>query len=139
MHTFEDAKLILDKFGISSSSVEIWGTGNPKREFLWSEDMADACVFLMENVNFKDLIYDNKEVKYTHINIGTGQEITIRELAETIKKCIGFEGKLVFNTQKPDGTMRKVTDVSKLHKLNWKHKMDVTEGIQELYKWYLNT
>ena len=141
-------------------SVEIWGTGTPMREFLWSEEMADACVFLMENIDFKDVIANNvrqshhvqiaalplvarndgspKEVRNTHINIGTGKEISIRDLAYLIKEKVGFNGNLQFNTSKPDGTMRKLTDVSKLHALGWQHKIEIEEGIERLYKWYLN-
>jgi len=136
--TFEEAEVILSKYGVSSKSVEIWGSGKPKREFLWSEDMADACVHIMESINFKDLILNKKEIRNNHINIGTGEDISIKELAELIKKEIGFKGNFVFNTNKPDGTMRKVTDVSKLHKLNWKHKINLEDGVRLMYDWYLN-
>lgn len=122
-----------------SVKVEIWGSGNPMREFLWSEEMADASVFILENINFPDLIeIDQKEVRNTHINIGTGNEISIKELANFIKKTIGFKGELFFNTSKPDGTMRKLTNVSKLHSLGWKHKIDIEEGIKKIYDWYVN-
>ncbi len=132
--TIEEAKAYLDKFGVSANRVEIWGTGKPKREFLWSEDMADACVFLMENRNFKDTYPENsKEVRNTHINIGTGEDVSIKELAEMIKDIVGFEGDLIFNTEKPDGTMRKLTDVSKLHALGWQHTLDLKKGIFNLY------
>lgn len=117
--------------------VEIWGSGKPRREFLYSEDMADACVFLMENVDFKDLIGDKKEIRNTHINIGTGEDISIQELAELIQKIVGYEGKLVYNTSKPDGTMLKRTDPSKLNALGWKHKMELEEGIKKAYAWFL--
>ncbi|WP_442764788.1 GDP-L-fucose synthase family protein [Sulfurospirillum cavolei] len=117
--------------------VEIWGSGKPRREFLYSEDMADACVFLMENVDFKDLIGDKKEIRNTHINIGTGEDISIQELAELIQKIVGYEGKLVYNTSKPDGTMLKRTDPSKLNALGWKHKVWLEEGIQTVYGWFL--
>jgi GDP-L-fucose synthase len=124
-------------------SVEIWGSGTPLREFLWSEEMADACVFLMENVDFKDVIRDNsssiREIRNSHINIGTGIEITIRDLANLIKEKVGFRGELVFNTSKPDGTMRKLTDPSKLHGLGWKHQIEIDEGIVKLYDWYLSS
>lgn len=137
--TIEEAKVYLSKFGVTENSVEIWGTGNPKREFLWSKDMADACVFLMEHRDFKDTYpKDQSEIRNTHINIGTGKEISIKELAHKIKELIGFKGELVFNTDKPDGTMRKLTDVSKLHGLGWKHSMDLDEGLKTIYKWYLN-
>lgn len=134
---FEEAKTVLSKFGVSGSNVEIWGSGKPKREFLWSEDMADACTHIMERVNFKDLITDRKEIKNTHINIGTGEDISIRDLAEIIKKVVGFEGDFVFNAEKPDGTMRKVTDVSKLDSLDWKHSVCLEDGIKRMYYWYL--
>ena len=129
--------MVLSKFGVSSESIEIWGTGNPKREFLWSEDMADASVHIMQNVDFKDLVLDSTEIRNTHINIGTGEDISIKELAFLIKKVIGFKGDFVFNTNKPDGTMRKVTDVSKLHDLGWKHSVNIEEGVQKMYDWYL--
>jgi GDP-L-fucose synthase len=100
----------------NASKVEIWGSGKPRREFLYSENMADACVFLLENRDFKDTYSeDEKEIRNTHINIGTGKDISIKELAETIKRVIGFQGELYFNTEKPDGTMVKLTDPSKLH------------------------
>ena len=127
----------LTKYGISRDSVEIWGTGNPKREFLWSEEMADACVYIMENVDFKDLIPEGKEIRNTHINIGTGKEISIAGLAKLIAKVAGYEGEFVFNTDKPDGTMRKLTDPSQLHRLGWKHRIDIEEGVEKLYKWYI--
>lgn len=122
--------------------VEIWGSGKPMREFLWSEDMADACVHLMENVGFKDVIekqngINHAEIINTHINIGTGKEISIRELAETIKNTVGFPGKLVFNSSKPDGTMRKLTDSSKLASLGWKYCTELSEGIEKMYSWYI--
>lgn len=116
--------------------VEIWGSGKPKREFLYSEDMADACVFIIENVNFKDVSDDKAEVRNTHINIGTGEDISIEELAKLIKKVVGFEGKLIFDTSKPDGTMVKLTDPSKLHALGWRHKVKLEEGIKIMYKWF---
>ena len=115
--------------------VEIWGSGKPRREFLWSEDMADACVFIMENRDFKDII-DLPEVRNTHINIGTGKDISIKELAENIKNIVGFSGELYFNTDKPDGTMKKMTDVSKLHALGWNHTVELMEGLQKNYNWY---
>ena len=105
------------------------------REFLWSEDMADACVFIMENRDFKDT-YSGQEIRNTHINIGTGVDISIKELAETIKEIIGFKGELYFNADKPDGTMKKLTDVSKLHGLGWKHSVELKDGIEKMYAWY---
>ncbi|MEP3383362.1 MAG: NAD-dependent epimerase/dehydratase family protein, partial [Flavobacteriaceae bacterium] len=135
----------LKDYGIDVSSsnkvsVEIWGSGKPMREFLWSEDMADACVYIMEQRDFKDCYEQGaKEIRNTHINIGTGVDISIADLAKNIKKQIGFEGELRFNTDKPDGTMKKLTDVSKLNGLGWKHSIVLEEGIQKLYDWYLET
>ena len=126
----------------SNVSVEIWGSGNPMREFLWSEDMADACVFIMENKNFQEITNDNPaivdsgEIRNAHINIGTGKEISIGELARLIKATVGFKGNLIFNISKPDGTMRKLTDPSKLHQLGWIHQVEIEEGISKLYQWY---
>ena len=110
----------------NSEAVEVWGTGTPLREFLYVDDMADACVFLMEN-------YDGEQ----HVNIGTGEEVSIRELAETVKEVVGFEGELVFNTEMPDGTPRKLTTVDKLHGLGWKHKVSLDKGIRLAYNWFL--
>lgn len=136
--TIKEANEYLSKFGVNKDSVEIWGTGKPRREFLYSEDMADACVFLLENRDFKDTFDENeKEIRNTHINIGTGVDISIKELAELIQEIIGFKGKLVFNTDKPDGTMKKLTDVSKLHNLGWKHKVELESGIKSMFDWYL--
>ena len=108
-------------------TVEVWGTGTPLREFIYVDDMADACIFLMEN-------YDGEQ----HVNIGTGEEVSIRQLAETVKEVVGFEGELVFNTNMPDGTPRKLTVVDKLHGLGWKHKVSLNEGIKLAYGWFLN-
>lgn len=135
---FAKAQTYLTQFGVSAEAVEIWGSGAPKREFLWSKDMADACVFLMEHRDFSDVSEGKTEIRNTHINIGTGIDISIKELALLIQKIVGFKGQLVFNTDKPDGTLRKLTDVSKLHSLGWKHKVALEEGIQRLYQWYLN-
>ncbi|MEE9406935.1 MAG: GDP-L-fucose synthase [Polaribacter sp.] len=137
VNNFEEAEAVLSKFGISSESIEIWGTGKPMREFLWSEDMADACVHIIQNVDFKDIISDKKEVRNTHINIGTGKDIAIKDLANLIKEVVGFKGSFVFNSDKPDGTMRKVTDVSKLHKLGWQHSVALEKGVKMMYDWYL--
>ena len=140
LSSLEEAKQYLAKFGVNDSQVEIWGTGLPRREFLYSEDMADACVFLLENRDFKDTYEkDSKEIINTHINIGTGVDISIKELAQLIKSIIGFEGELTFNTEKPDGTMVKLTDPSKLHSLGWKHKVELEDGIRTMYAWYLNS
>lgn len=120
-----------------AKSVEIWGSGRPMREFLHSSDMADACVFVMENIDFMDVTKDKKEVRNTHINIGSGEEISIGDLARLIKGVVGFDGELVFDASKPDGTMRKLSDVSKLHSLGWKHKISLEDGIKGVYDWYL--
>ena len=128
---------VLMKYGISASGVALWGTGRPLREFLWSEEMADACVYIMEHVDFKDLTGNAKEIRNCHINIGTGKEISIRDLAGLIAKTIRYEGSITFDATKPDGTMRKLTDVSKLHALGWRHRIEVDEGVGRLYKWYL--
>ncbi len=143
LSSVEQIKSILSKYGInkkeSSVEIEIWGSGKPRREFLYSEDMADACVFLLDNRDFKDTYEkQNKEITNTHINIGTGKDISIKELAELIKEIIGFNGELCFNTEKPDGTMVKLTDPSKLHSLGWKHKVDLDAGVEFMYEWYLN-
>lgn len=131
MRKIHEAKLNGD------TEVEIWGSGKPRREFLYSEDMADACVFVMKNVDFKDLVQSQKEIRNTHINIGTGEDISIRELAELIQHIVGYEGPLVYNTSKPDGTMIKLTNPSKLHALGWKHKVELEEGIRKVYSWFL--
>lgn len=136
-----DILKVLAKYGIAQDNdgvtVEILGTGAPFREFLWSEEMADACVFVMENLDFPDLVH-GKEVRNTHINIGTGKEITIRALATLIKSTIGFNGRIIFNAAKPDGTMRKLTKPSKIHALGWHHKIEIEEGVQKLYDWYVS-
>jgi len=168
VNTLEGANEYLSKFGVDKDSVEIWGSGKPRREFLYSEDMADACVFLLENRDFVDTYNQNEkeilalqgelsstqerdhlggnadtpvakakvECRNTHINIGTGIDISIKELAQLIQNIIGFKGELVFNTNKPDGTMVKLTDPSKLHSLGWKHKVELEEGVKMMYEWY---
>ena len=134
----EDILTILAKYGISNSEVKLWGTGTPLREFLWSEEMADASVFVMEHVDFKDTYKQgDKDIRNCHINIGTGKEISIRELAELIVSTVGYQGQLTFDSTKPDGTMRKLTDPSKLHALGWHHKVEIEEGVQRMYNWYL--
>ena len=134
----EDILTILAKYGISNSEVKLWGTGTPLREFLWSEDMADASVVVMEHVDFKDTYKQgDKDIRNCHINIGTGKEISIRELAELIVSTVGYQGQLTFDSTKPDGTMRKLTDPSKLHALGWHHKVEIEEGVQRMYNWYL--
>lgn len=147
------AKKYLSQFGVFGEKVEIWGTGRPMREFLWSDDMADACIFVMENIDFNQLATGKNipiecktettsrqtdEVRNTHINIGTGIDISIKDLAYLIKDTIGFTGEIYFNIEKPDGTMKKLTDVSKLHSLGWKHSVELQDGIKLMYEHYLN-
>jgi GDP-L-fucose synthase len=157
---------VLAKYGIYDNKVILWGTGTPLREFLWSEDMADASVHVLLNVNFSDIIGIEKyssvhygastdgavdrnhsagrggaipklgEIRNCHINVGTGKELTIRELSELVVKAVGFEGTVEFDISKPDGTMRKLIDVSKLHSLGWTHKVEIEDGVQRLFEWY---
>ena len=137
--TDEEILAVLKKYGISGQEVTLWGTGKPLREFLWSEEMADASVYIMEHVDFKDTYTPgSKDIRNCHINIGTGKEITIAQLADKIVKEVGYQGKLTFDATKPDGTMRKLTDVSKLHSLGWQHKIDIEEGVHRMYQWYLS-
>ena len=135
-HSLEEIKAILSKYGVYEDRVELWGTGKPMREFLWSEDMADACIYVMQNIDFKDLIKDKKEIRNTHINIGTGKDISIKELADLIAKTLGYEGKILFDSSKPDGTIKKLTDVSKLNSLGWKHQIEIEEGVRKMWEWY---
>ena len=129
----------LAKFGIRPESVTLWGTGSPMREFLWSEEMADASVHVLLNVDFKDTYEPGqREIRNCHINVGTGKEVTIREAAEKIISVIGFRGELLWDASKPDGTPRKLTDVTKLHRLGWHHTVEIDEGIHRLYQWYLS-
>ena len=134
---------ILDKlarFGITPESVTLWGTGAPMREFLWSEEMADASVHVLLNVDFKDAYTEgSRDIRNCHINVGTGKEVSIREVAGMIMKEVQFKGDLRWDSSKPDGTMRKLTDVSKLHSLGWHHKVEIDEGIHRLYEWYLRS
>lgn len=132
----EEITTILNKYGVFEDRVELWGTGKPLREFLWSEEMADACVFIMQNVDFKDL-HQGGEIRSTHINIGTGRDITIKDLSHVIAKTIGFNGEIIFDKSKPDGTMKKLTDVTKLNNLGWKHNLEVEEGVERMIRWYL--
>ena len=135
----EEILAVLAKYGITPEEVKLWGTGKPMREFLWSEEMADASVFVLEHVDFKDTFAaDAKEVRNCHINIGTGKEISIGELARLIVAEVGFKGKLSFDSTKPDGTMRKLTDVSKVHELGWHHRIEIEEGVKRMYAWYLS-
>jgi len=160
---------VLAKYGIEDNRVTLWGTGKPLREFLWSEDMADASVHVLLHVDFKDIVGIEKyssvhygastdgavdrnhtagrggaipslgEIRNCHINVGTGKELTIRELAELVVKTVGFEGELRFDATKPDGTMRKLVDVEKLHSLGWSHKVEIEEGVRRLFEWYMGT
>ena len=156
----------LEYYGIYDNKVVLWGTGKPLREFLWSEDMADASVHVLLNVDFKDIIGIEKyssvfygakadgavdrnnsegrggaipslgEIRNCHINVGTGKELTIRELSELVVKTVGFEGTVEFDASKPDGTPRKLIDVEKLHSLGWTHKVEIQDGVEKLYEWY---
>ena len=162
----DDILHILSKDGIDENKETLWGTGTPLREFLWSEDMADASVHVLLNVDFSDVIGIEKyssvhygaktdgavdrnhsagrggaipslgEIRNCHINVGTGKELTIRELSELVAKAVGFEGTIEFDSTKPDGTMRKLIDVSKLHRLGWTHKVEIDEGVKKLFEWY---
>ena len=156
-------------YGIENNKVTLWGDGSPLREILWSEDMADASVHVLLNVDFKDIIGIEKyssvfygaktdgavdrnnsegrggaipslgEIRNCHINVGTGKELHIKELADLVIKSVGFEGELCWDTSKPNGTPRKLIDVSKLHSLGWTHKVEIEEGIERLYQWYRST
>ena len=138
-----DILRVLAHYGIEPNTVTLWGTGSPMREFLWSEEMADASVHVLLNVDFKDT-FDTSvknadgitEIRNCHINVGTGKEISIREVAELIMKEIGFKGELRWDSTKPDGTLKKLTDVKKLHSLGWHHKIEIDEGVHRLYEWY---
>lgn len=134
----QEITAVLNKYGIFDNHLDLWGSGKPIREFLWSEDMADASVFIMENINFQDLAGDSKEVRNCHVNIGSGKEITIAGLASLIKETINYSGNILWDSSKPDGTMRKLTDVSKLHSLGWKHKMEIDKGVSTLFNWYID-
>lgn len=139
-----DIKDVLGNYGIwvqpnHKVRIEIWGSGKPMREFIWSEDMADACTFIMEKVDFGDTYPENAtQIRNTHINIGTGKDVTIRDLAFKIKKIIGFEGELFFNPDKPDGTLKKLTDPSKLNRMGWFPSVSLDEGIVKIHNWYTN-
>lgn len=167
--TDEKILTILKKYGISDNKVILWGTGTPLREFLWSEDMADASVHLLLNVDFKDIIGIEKyssvfygttnnssidrnnstgrggaipslgEIRNCHINVGTGKELTIRKLSELVAQTVGFEGTIEFDASKPDGTQRKLVDVSKLHSLGWTHHVEIDQGVKLLFEWYKNS
>ncbi len=137
---------MLDKYGINletrssglKAKVELWGTGTSRREFLYSDDLADASIFLMNNINFADLQETKEEIRNTHINIGTGKDISIKELAELVKEIIGFDGQIIWDKSKPDGTYRKLLDASKLNGYGWKEKIELKEGIKKVYRNYIN-
>lgn len=140
-----DIENILAKYGIcrlneSEITVTLWGSGIAFREFLWSADMADATIHILENVNFLDIlsVITSNVVKNTHINVGTGKEISIKELSLQIKNIVNFKGTILFDKDKPDGTLRKLTDVTRLNNLGWKYKVDLKEGIKRIYNWYIN-
>ena len=141
--TEADILEVLAHYGIAPEAVTLWGTGSPMREFLWSEEMADASVHVLLNVDFKDTYHENynadhiNEIRNCHINVGTGKEISIKEVAELIMKEIGFKGELRWDASKPDGTLKKLTDPTKLHELGWHHKIEIDEGVHRLYQWYL--
>ena len=136
-----DILTILNRYGVflenTGVAVTLWGTGSPRREFMYSEDMADACVFLMEHIDFKDILEltkNPKEIRNTHINIGTGRELTIKELAQIVQEIVGFKGKIAWDNTKPNGTPRKLLDVSRLHRLGFKEKIGLREGIEQVYR-----
>ena len=135
--TQDEIIALLDRYGITSESLKLWGTGAPIREFLWSEDMADASVYCLEHINFDDVRGTNPEVRNCHINIGSGKEITIKQLAELVQATVDYHGVVEWDSTKPDGTLRKLTDVSKLHSLGWRHTMEIEDGVPALYHWYL--
>lgn len=135
--SFAFAKAELQKHGITATGITLWGTGTPKREFLWSHDMAKACVYLMQHIDFKDLINNQKDIINTHVNIGTGEDITIERLAQLVKKTVGYTGELNWDSTKPDGTPRKLTDVRKIHTLGWQHEVSLENGLEMMYAAYL--
>jgi GDP-L-fucose synthase len=144
--TKEDILFVLAHYGITPEAVTLWGTGKPMREFLWSEEMADASVHCLLNVNFSDIIQNSdfvinrdgiKEIRNCHINVGTGKQLSIKECAEKIMAEIDFKGELLWDHTKPDGTLLKLCNVDKLHKLGWHHTIEIDEGIHRLYQWYL--
>lgn len=134
---WSEALKILDKHLITEKSVTLWGTGEPRREFMYSEDMAEACIYLMEKVDFKDLNTNKKEVRNTHINIGTGIDISLKDLASMIKDIVGYDGEIFWDSTKPNGTMLKLLSVEKLHSLGYKESIQLKEGIEKVYRNYL--
>ena len=135
--TEQEIIAMLAKYGIDRDSLSLWGTGKPIREFLWSEDMADASVYCLEHIDFDDVRGTDPDVRNCHINIGSGKEITIFELAQLVKQAVGYQGDIKWDASKPDGTLRKLTDVTKLHSLGWRHSMEIEDGVPALYNWYL--
>lgn len=133
----EEAENYLNQLGINSNSLIIWGSGNAKREFLHVDDLAKACVFVMNNINFKDLCVDNEETKNTHINIGPNENISIKDLACIIRDIVGYKGSINFDKTKPEGATNRFTNCSKIHSLGWHHKINLADGIKKLYNWYL--
>ncbi|HAN0720568.1 TPA: GDP-L-fucose synthase [Campylobacter coli] len=134
----EEAENYLNQFGINHDSLMIWGSGNAKREFLHVDDLAEACVFIMNNINFKDLYKSNNlEIKNAHVNVGPNENVSIKELAYTIRDIIDYKGKLIFDKTKPEGSLNRLTDCSKIHSLGWHHKISLADGIKKLYNWYL--
>jgi GDP-L-fucose synthase len=129
---------LLLRYGINPERLLLWGTGRPIREFLWSEDMADASVYCLEHIDFADVRGEGNEVRNCHINIGSGREVTIAQLAALVKQAVGYRGRIEWDSTKPDGTLRKLTDVSRLHSLGWRHRMELEDGVPALYDWYLN-
>ena len=135
--TQDEIVTLLKRYGITSESLKLWGTGAPIREFLWSEYMADASVYCLEHINFDDVRGTDPDVRNCHINIGSGKEITIKQLAELVQATVDYHGVVEWDSTKPDGTLRKLTDVSKLHSLGWRHTMEIEDGVPALYHWYL--
>ena len=130
MRRFHEAKVNND------TEVVVWGTGNAMREFLYVDDMAAASLFVLE---LDEQTYKaNTRPMLSHINVGTGKDVTIREMSETMQEVVGFKGELVFDTAKPDGAPRKLIDVTRLESMGWKHSIDLKEGIEKTYEWYVN-
>lgn len=133
----EELLEVLASLGITADGIALWGTGRPLREFLWSDDMADASVFVLEQINFEDTyLAGANEIRNCHINIGSGKEVTIAALAHLIAQEVNYKGRISFDSSHPDGTLRKLTDVSRLHSMGWKHQVELAEGISKLYRWY---
>ncbi|EAH5153437.1 GDP-L-fucose synthase [Campylobacter coli] len=134
----EEAENYLNQFGINNNSLIIWGSGNAKREFLHVDDLTEACIFTMNNINFKDLYKPSDlEIKNTHINISPSCNTSIRELAFIVKDVVGYSGNVFFDKTKPEGALNRFTDCSKMHSLGWHHKISLADGIKKLYNWYL--